>query len=268
MDIDFGVGSGVSLGTFLMTLSGSWYMVNASGSSGSGVTPYVNPVSLSYQDNSLGYQLLQSPFSYTSSNVTGNTTLTSSVVAGSQYMSGDTVQFTIYSYTLVNGSQRVYSTGDVTTALYTIPSNNNQISSSWSASIGVSGYRVVVNKDSRFGANGNYYFDTPNASFLIQSASIGLDLGSGNSYTYGNPIILTPTSILNVYPVFLTGNSSSPSISISQSAWYNSYDYKPYLWLKSITDGYWYQASASGPSGSVVFSINQNSKINLSSLGY
>jgi hypothetical protein len=55
---NFDVGSGASVGTLWMTLSGSWYECMISGSSGSAAL-YVNQVSLSLQDNSLGYQLLR-----------------------------------------------------------------------------------------------------------------------------------------------------------------------------------------------------------------
>ena len=54
---DYGVGSGGPLGTLWMSLSGSWYSMNTSGSSGS-VTTFINQTTTSYQDNSLGYQLL------------------------------------------------------------------------------------------------------------------------------------------------------------------------------------------------------------------
>ena len=54
---DYGIGSGGPLGTLWMSLSGSWYTMNASGSSGS-VTTFINQTTTSYKDNSSGYQLL------------------------------------------------------------------------------------------------------------------------------------------------------------------------------------------------------------------
>lgn len=62
----------------------------------------------------------------------------------------------------------------------------------------------------------------------------------------------------NVYQIYLTGNSGSVSVNISQSAWGNPNDYKPYLFLSSITDGLFYVVGAITSSGHISMSINPN----------
>lgn len=57
--IDYGIGSGGSVGILWMkSTDGNWYEVMVSGSNPS-ASVYVNQTPLSYQDASLGYQLLR-----------------------------------------------------------------------------------------------------------------------------------------------------------------------------------------------------------------
>lgn len=65
----------------------------------------------------------------------------------------------------------------------------------------------------------------------------------------------------NVYAVYLSGNTGSISMSISQSAWSNNLDFKPYLFMKSISDSCFYVVSASVSASVVTLNVQQNSKI-------
>lgn len=65
----------------------------------------------------------------------------------------------------------------------------------------------------------------------------------------------------SVYPIFLTGNSGSVTLNVSQSAWGNNLDFKPYLFMKSVTDQCFYVVSASVSASVVSLAVNQNSKI-------
>jgi hypothetical protein len=67
-----------------------------------------------------------------------------------------------------------------------------------------------------------------------------------------------------VYAVYLIGSSSSSvSLNVSQSAWSNQYDYKPYLLLKSITDGKFYIAGLHNSSGTISLVVNQATSMSL-----
>lgn len=63
----------------------------------------------------------------------------------------------------------------------------------------------------------------------------------------------------NVYQAYLSGSAGDVTMSISQTPWPSNADYKPFLFLKSITDGYFYTLSAK--SGSIYLYPNPNSRI-------
>lgn len=65
----------------------------------------------------------------------------------------------------------------------------------------------------------------------------------------------------NVYAVYLSGPTGSIQMSISQSAWSNNLDYKPYLLMKSVTDSCFYVVSASVSASVVTLNVQQQSKI-------
>ncbi len=95
---------------------------------------------------------------------------------------------------------------------------------------------------------------------------------SGSTAIYVNPTPLTwqspgqdfPYQLLycyqndNVYQTYLSGSGANVTMSISQTPWPVSGDYKPYLWLQSITDQYFYAVYAK--SGSITLFVDQNSK--------
>lgn len=62
----------------------------------------------------------------------------------------------------------------------------------------------------------------------------------------------------NVYRVYLSGSSGDVTASISQTPWPRNDDYKPYLLMKSVTDGYFYPVYA--VSGSISLYIEQNNR--------
>jgi len=94
---------------------------------------------------------------------------------------------------------------------------------------------------------------------LIQSASFNVnqtplnfysnELGYQLLYCYQND---------EVYQVYLSGSTNNATMSISQTPWPVSDDYKPYLWMKSTTDGYYYPVYAS--SGSIYLFVDQNGR--------
>ena len=65
----------------------------------------------------------------------------------------------------------------------------------------------------------------------------------------------------DVYKVYLSGSSGDVSMSIEQTPWPSNLDYKPYLFMRSATDGCFYVVSASVSASVVSVGVNQNSKI-------
>lgn len=64
-----------------------------------------------------------------------------------------------------------------------------------------------------------------------------------------------------VYQVYLTGTGAGTTLNVSQSAYYNSSSYKPYLLLQS-TDRFFYPLFVSG-AGPITVQVNQNGRIDL-----
>ena len=62
----------------------------------------------------------------------------------------------------------------------------------------------------------------------------------------------------NVYQVYLSGSGIDADLLISQTPWPLNSDYKPYLFLQSVTDNYFYKVYASGSVGSVELVVDQN----------
>ena len=65
----------------------------------------------------------------------------------------------------------------------------------------------------------------------------------------------------NVYQVSLSGSAADVSMSISQVPWSNPNDYKPYFFMRSLTDKCFYVVAATSGSGGVTLAVNQNSKL-------
>jgi len=63
----------------------------------------------------------------------------------------------------------------------------------------------------------------------------------------------------SVYQTFLSGSGAAVTMSISQTPWPDSSDAKPYLLLRSLTDGYYYPIYAK--SGSIYLEVNQNNRV-------
>ena len=97
---------------------------------------------------------------------------------------------------------------------------------------------------------------TGTSGSLIQSASFYVNPTplSWASNDLGYQLLYNSGS---VYQVYLSG--SSPTMSISQTPWPDNSDYKPYLLMKSTTDGYFYPVYAA--SGSIYLFIDQNNRV-------
>ena len=74
----------------------------------------------------------------------------------------------------------------------------------------------------------------------------------------GYQLLLCPDNN-QVYQTYLSGSAGSVSMSISQTPWPISSDYKPYLWMQSTADRYFYPVYAR--SGSVYLWTDQNGRV-------
>ena len=144
--------------------------------------------------------------------------------------------------------------------------------------------RIILKNGKKYIVNCSGWNDdvgpgAPAGTLWMQSISDGLWYEvnitgtSGSTSLYVNPTPLTwqsPGQDLGyqlllcpddnkVYQTYLSGSASNVTMSVSQTSWPISSDYKPYLFLTSITDGYMYPVYIR--SGSIYFEINDNGRV-------
>jgi hypothetical protein len=139
-----------------------------------------------------GQILFDNRTTYTVGDVTIDTGITENKSGGAYDVNLETYQWTVYAYKNTSLG-RVYSSNGHTMAINTDVFSGVYFEVNWNTVSGADGYRVVVDSDPMFGANGDYYFDTTSNGFQIGTSHIGFDDISGNYYQYGSQVV--PNSI-------------------------------------------------------------------------
>jgi len=106
--------------------------------------------------------------------------------------------------------------------------------------------------------DGNWY--SVNVTGTSGSAAISINQTPVNLFTndIGYQLLYSNN---NAYQVYLSGSSGGVTLKVNTTPWIPSTNYKPWLNLKSTSDGNLYQVYLSGSVPAIA--VNQNSKISL-----
>jgi len=93
---------------------------------------------------------------------------------------------------------------------------------------------------------------------------VSLDWQSVGGQDFGYQLVQNITNN-QVYQVYLSGSGAAATVLVSNNSWSLNTDYKPYLYLTSISDNNFYIVNITG---SVALIVDQNSKWNPVSASY